>query len=281
MIDPSPASSQRTTPGEDPQKRSGRAWFVLATYVVLTLAASVAMLALQPVTGIDPAALSLVQFGPALAALLTWLGWRRQVVRPRPAPWRQVRADAGAMVAACVLFAVIVVALTLAAADDLMGPQAVAGVPFVLFVVLQLVGATGEEIGWRGLMQPLLETRMGRLAAVLVTGIIWALWHVQSFAEGPVVAVSFVVSTTSFAVILGYLAEGNVIQRVLVAAIGHWLVNVAMYLVVGDDTLDRPQVLFVAIAALIVAVAVFAAYRFRGNTPSASAAKPDSASAAR
>lgn len=37
--------------------------------------------------------------------------------------------------------------------------------------------ALGEEIGWRGLVTPLLTSQWGFLAATLVTGLMWAAWH--------------------------------------------------------------------------------------------------------
>jgi len=37
--------------------------------------------------------------------------------------------------------------------------------------------ALGEEIGWRGLVTPLLTSHWGFIAATLVTGLMWAGWH--------------------------------------------------------------------------------------------------------
>ncbi|MBF6202221.1 hypothetical protein, partial [Nocardia cyriacigeorgica] len=54
---------------------------------------------------------------------------------------------------------------------------------------------------------------------------------------------------------------GSVRQRVLVAAIGHWLINVASYLLAGDSTLDLPQIVFVAGAATMVAAGAMLARR--------------------
>jgi membrane protease YdiL (CAAX protease family) len=46
------------------------------------------------------------------------------------------------------------------------------------FGVLQSgVSATGEEIGWRGLLVPALAQRLGFTGVVLISGLIWALWH--------------------------------------------------------------------------------------------------------
>ncbi|MEU8901407.1 type II CAAX endopeptidase family protein [Nocardia sp. NPDC048505] len=240
---------------------TARFWTILGVYALSTLTASAALIAAQPHSGIDPAALSLVQFGPALGALITWLIFRKTVSELLPAPvsWRRVGANAGAMVAVCVLFWLAITAGALLSDIDMVGPAAVGAVPFAVFVALQLLGACGEEIGWRGVMQPLLESRMAKFAAIAATGATWALWHVQAFVVGPVPAVCFFLSAMSFAIVLGYVASGSFYQRVMVASIGHWLINVAWYLLAGDNTLDRPQIVFEAVAAVLIAVVVLGA----------------------
>lgn len=258
-----------TPPGLDSAVRSptaARIWAALGVYVVSTLAASVILLEAQPHSGIDPAALSLVQFGPALGALTTWLAFRKTVRELLPASLsaRRVGANALAMVAACVLFWLLITAAALVTNTELGGPAAVGGLPFAVFALLQLVGACGEEIGWRGLMQPMLESRMAKFAAISVTGATWALWHVQAYAEGPVIAVCFFVSAVAFAIVLGYLGAGSFRQRVLVASIGHWLFNVACDLLAGDNTLDLPQIAFVAMATVLIAVGVVGYARRNG-----------------
>ena len=45
-------------------------------------------------------------------------------------------------------------------------------------------GPTGEELGWRGMLFPLLCKRMSQRAAVLVSGVIWGLWHAPVIAMG-------------------------------------------------------------------------------------------------
>lgn len=49
---------------------------------------------------------------------------------------------------------------------------AVLGAPFI-----NMIPAFGEEAGWRGLLYPALAERMGARRAVLVTGLVWGVWH--------------------------------------------------------------------------------------------------------
>jgi uncharacterized protein len=44
-------------------------------------------------------------------------------------------------------------------------------------MALSMAFALGEEIGWRGFLAPRLTTRFGFKAGALITGAIWAAWH--------------------------------------------------------------------------------------------------------
>ena len=44
-----------------------------------------------------------------------------------------------------------------------------------------ILGGGLEELGWRGVAQPLVERRAPRLAAALTVGGVWALWHLPLF----------------------------------------------------------------------------------------------------
>jgi len=43
----------------------------------------------------------------------------------------------------------------------------------------------GEEIGWRGFLQPALQRRHSPLTAAVAVSVVWALWHVPLFAITP------------------------------------------------------------------------------------------------
>ncbi|MGD2061040.1 MAG: type II CAAX endopeptidase family protein [Acidimicrobiia bacterium] len=50
-----------------------------------------------------------------------------------------------------------------------------------LFASMFLAG-TWEELGWRGVAQPLLQRRFTPLTSGLIIGAVWALWHLPAFA---------------------------------------------------------------------------------------------------
>ncbi|MFB7877941.1 CPBP family intramembrane glutamic endopeptidase [Nocardia sp. NPDC056064] len=264
--------------GGSPTAASIRA--AVGVYLLATLVASMFFLAVQPHSGIHPAALSLVQFAPAVGALVTWLLFRRTVSgsRPTAVPSRRVGLRVVAMVVVCVGFGLLITVAAAVSGIAPVGTAAVGGVPFAVFVLLQLLGAAGEEIGWRGLLQPLLESRTTNLAAITITGATWALWHVQAFTSDPATACYFTLSTMSFALVLGTLTIGTLGQRVLIATTGHWLINIACYLLAGDNTLHHPQLPVITLAALLTATAVatypLARRRIRSHRPLAQTSRP-------
>jgi membrane protease YdiL (CAAX protease family) len=51
----------------------------------------------------------------------------------------------------------------------------------VILLPSMILGGGLEELGWRGVAQPQLERRASRVAAALIVGVIWALWHLPLF----------------------------------------------------------------------------------------------------
>lgn len=49
--------------------------------------------------------------------------------------------------------------------------------PFILIYTTFLSGGN-EELGWRGIMQPILENRFSFYGATLITGCVWMVWHI-------------------------------------------------------------------------------------------------------
>ena len=47
----------------------------------------------------------------------------------------------------------------------------------VICVLISLITALGEEIGWRGFMLPAITQRLGDFGAIAAVSIFWCLWH--------------------------------------------------------------------------------------------------------
>ena len=53
---------------------------------------------------------------------------------------------------------------------------------FTIAPAINAVLALGEEIGWRGFMTPVITRYLGRKAGLVVSGVIWGLWHAPLIA---------------------------------------------------------------------------------------------------
>ena len=51
----------------------------------------------------------------------------------------------------------------------------------ILSIPIMIIGGGLEELGWRYILQPLLEKKIGFIGATLVTALIWAVWHLPLF----------------------------------------------------------------------------------------------------
>ena len=127
--------------------------------------------------------IELTAYAPTLAALLVVAASReprgiRRLLRP-VLRWRAgvhwyVLAAAGSTVIFLVADAVRAVVHAPLPGHWLTFP----GIGAVAFLVgALLAGAFGEEVGWRGFGQHRLQTHHGALAAALVVGVVWGLWH--------------------------------------------------------------------------------------------------------
>ncbi|WP_431676461.1 CPBP family intramembrane glutamic endopeptidase [Kitasatospora sp. KL5] len=216
-----------------------------ALFLVVAFLAAGLLGALQPATPIPPEVVQLTQFGPALgvaAAALLRPG-RVRALLTGGLPGRGGRGR-GALLLATAPLVVVVAAGAYAALTGDARPNR-PGAPFALIAAAQLVGACGEEIGWRCFLQPMLRTRLGLLAASTAVGTAWGVWHVQVFAQHPVYAGAFLAAAVSMSVVLGWALDGAGISGLPLAGGFHALVNLAMLLLMDEESgAVLPMVLF-------------------------------------
>ncbi|MEU6087446.1 CPBP family intramembrane glutamic endopeptidase [Streptomyces sp. NPDC047085] len=236
--------------------RTRRRWTAPAgVYSVVAFLAAGALGAAQPATGIPTEVVQLTQFGPALGvavAALLWPSRTRGLLRDGPAPGASPRLLLATPLLIIALSAIPYALLT--GTPHATDPLSLRH-PFLLIVVAQLVGACGEEIGWRCFLQPLLRTRFGLLTASATVGVVWGLWHVQVLAEAPAYAAGFLLATVAMSVVLGLaLEEVAGLRRLLLAGAFHALVNLGMLLFMDEETgRPAPMVLF-GLACAVAAV---------------------------
>lgn len=98
-------------------------------------------------------------------------------------------------------------------------------------LVLLLGGPLGEELGWRGFAQPVLQDRLGWRTASLVLGLVWAVWHLPLFyidgtAQAHIPLALFLLSVVAMSVVFAWLVHrtaGSVVAALLFhTAINFW-----------------------------------------------------------
>ena len=105
---------------------------------------------------------------------------------------------------------------------------AFAVIAFVPFVIISALTAVGEELGWRGFAYPVLEKEFGPVKAVLINGLLWALWHFPLIIGGTYQSsvnmvyglISFVICIMAMTIICCWTrsVSGSVIPAVLLHA---------------------------------------------------------------
>jgi membrane protease YdiL (CAAX protease family) len=165
-------------------------------------------------------------FGPLLAAiLLTFLCGRRRGVTALLRPLVQWREPAKlyfiALIGPVLLFAASAVLAHLIFGERLPSlahlgrwEELPSLSPLLTWSFLLLVIGVGEEVGWRGYMQPRLQERHGQLAASVIVGLAWVFWHLPSF-----------VFDEAFRAMLPWRAVGWALLLVLGSIFLGWLYN--------------------------------------------------------
>ncbi len=227
-------------------------------------------------TGVDQSkafspAILLIGYAPSLAALctagfLSGAGGVRSLLRPI-GKWRP-----GLQWYALVLLGPLVLVLLANVIDLALGgalPHPWLAFPELGSVIGPLIaGSLGEEIGWRGFAQPLLQKRYSVFWASVIIGVLWATWHLWPvIAPGglvhltPLDVVQTYVRLISTAIIYGWIynsTRGSLLL-VMLAHAGH---NIAIDLLPSIPDGTALILAFLYLAAAIVVVWVTKAQTF-------------------
>lgn len=181
-----------------------------------------------------------------------------------------------------------------------LGQQGAVGeVPIQAMVAAQFVGAfigafvnivpaAGEEIGWRGYLFPRVLNRLGAIPAILITGVIWGLWHAPLLVLGynypgvsPIVAILLmIVFCTLIGALLAWVRHRS--DSVWPAALGHGALNASvgfsLVFIAAGSTIDTAQATvlgwtgWIVPALIVVVLVLLGGFRpLRRRTPDAPA----------
>ncbi len=127
---------------------------------------------------------------------------------------------------------------------------------FILALVTIFIGALGEEIGWRGFLQPLLETKYHPLIASIFVGILWGGWHIHYLRNGGTYFFSFVLFTVAVSVIIAWILRGTNYSIVL-STLFHAIINFTFFILLKDVIMNHRFMIILALvwglAATVIA----------------------------
>ena len=227
----------------------------LILFVVITVGATFGLRVVEAAYAIGGGAVQWHQFGPLIGAAVTSLVVPA-TTRPDPpqaVARKQWIAHTVLGVVAAGLFALLAwIGLTVMQVPGV--DLSRAGIGTVAIAMLGgLLGAAAQEVGWRGFLQPTLESRMPRIGAAVIVGLVWSLWYVNAYTD-LLTAVLLFATYVPLSILLGYLGNGSVVQRVLTTAVAHWLITLPVTFLAGVGGF---AVHIVSALAAIVVTAVF------------------------
>ncbi len=120
------------------------------------------------------------------------------------------------------------------------------------FSLMFFLGAVGEELGWQGYAFPGLRAQWSALAAALILGAVWALWHVIPYAQMGRSGAWIVwqcLFTIALRVIIVWLFV-NAGQSVFIAVLFHLTINIVWGLVPTYGSTYDPFVMFLILAPI-------------------------------
>lgn len=126
---------------------------------------------------------------------------------------------------------------------------------FPIIILGMLIGAFGEEIGWRSFLQPILEKKNAVLLASIIVGIIWGLWHIGHYKNGLLFMIGFLLFTISASIIVAYLFQ-NTEYNLIVSAIFHLSINIGFFIFFNNSMADSKFTLVNGIIWLIPTIGI-------------------------
>ncbi len=210
----------------------------------------------QQATGLLPAQIGLAQWGPAIAAFLMVLIFRKDEHRilffSKDTP--VLRYVYAALIPVAVGLVVLLISSWVPMAK--FAPQAIYD-PLWLVVLWIPLGAIGEEIGWRGYLNKTVDGRLRGLVSSLLVGVLWMPIHVSYLAEEPVFIFFFTLLIISYSVVIYALVQDTGFS-VMLASIFHLSINLTNLLFL--DVIYETKFMMVngIVWAIVAAIVVLA-----------------------
>jgi membrane protease YdiL (CAAX protease family) len=202
--------------------------FRVAVFYILTFTLTAILGGIQQASGIDANKIILPQLSPGLAALIMLVLFRKDKVKltisiKSTQMLKYVGAVGIPLIVSAILFLIY---RQFISHIDIPPVSMISGL--ILFGGI-LIGAFGEELGWRGYLQGRLESILSVLIASLSVGILWGLWHVGNYHYGAVYMLFFILSTIAWSVIVAWILR-NTGYNVVIAGLFHFTINAGFFI---------------------------------------------------
>jgi len=223
-------------------------------FIFITLVLTVIFAVVQQKTGLNFEKISLPQLAPAVVVLILFL-----IYKDLPA---RINLHFDKVILTKSLIALVVPAFLFAIAF-FVGKQLNLNVKMTdnlttllpLMITGMLIGALGEEIGWRSFLQPILEKKNSVLVASILVGIIWGLWHVGHYKSGLLFMTGFLLFTISVSIIVAWLLRGTE-YNLIISAMFHLSINVFFGVFFHNSMTDSKFMLVNGLVWLIPAIGI-------------------------
>lgn len=131
---------------------------------------------------------------------------------------------------------------------------------FIPLTIFMLLGGGTEEIGWRGLLQPLLEQKFSMFNSSILVSVIWGVWHLPLWFIGGTSQSqtnfgAFLIGTLGFSITLAVIRD--VSKSIFVCILFHCMINAA-FNVAGVVMGFKSNMII-----LVVSLVIYLVYFFR------------------
>jgi membrane protease YdiL (CAAX protease family) len=223
-------------------------------FILITLIITLLLAVLQQKINLDFEKITLPQLAPAFAFLVIALIFKDLIFSAN------FNFNKAIAIKALIAF---VVPLLLFGISFFIGKQAGLNVKITenlqsllpIMIIGILVGAVGEEIGWRGFLQPILEKKYSILLASIIVGVIWGLWHISNYQYGALFMLGFMLVTISASIIIAWLLRGTQFN-IIIATVFHIAINVGFVVFFKNSLTDYKVMIINGVVWLIPAMII-------------------------
>lgn len=200
----------------------------ISLFFVITFLFTILLVIVQQALGLDTAQISLPQFGPGLAALVMLRLFRKDKVK-LTLTFKGIHAQKYLAAIGIPLIVPVILFFVYSQAVAPVSVPPIGATAFMMMLAGIMLGAFGEELGWRGYAQNLLEKQTNGVTGFLLVGTLWGVWHIGNFQNGLIYMLFFVFSTIGYSAVMAWLLQGTN-YNVILATLFHSGVNVGFYI---------------------------------------------------